>query len=308
MRLFIGRMIKWLGKNNLLNFICDKFYIKMLYYLFMGKCINFESPTTLNEKIQWSKLYDRNPLYTVLTDKIKVKEFVAMTIGGQYVIPLIGIFERFEYVKYNELPQQFVIKCNHDSGSCIVCKDKKIFDINYAKKKINKHLNINYFYSGREWAYKNINPKIIIEEYIEDSYSKDLKDYKFYCFGDVVDCVLVCVGRNNGKPKFYFFDREWNLKRYNKLGKQAPDDFTLPKPENIDEMFEIARTLSVASGAPFLRVDLYNVNGKIYFGELTLYPDCGMDRNRLPETDEYFGSLVDLSKVHNAKLESVRSI
>ena len=180
----------------------------------------------------------------------------------------------------------------------VVCKEKREISKELIKNKLARCLKRNYFWLGREWTYKNIKPRIIAEQYIQDTETKDLRDYKFYCFRDVVDSVLVCVDRESGSTKFYFFDKEWNLKRYNKRGKEAPAGFTLPKPDNMDEMFEIAKKLSVASGAPFLRVDLYNVNGKIYFGELTFYPDCGMDRNRLPETDEYFGSLVDLSKVH----------
>lgn len=296
---FFGRLFRWLGNKNLLNYIDDGIYLRICYYLYMGKPVNFSNPITLNQKINWLKINDRKEKYVNLVDKYRVKEYVTKLIGSEYIIPTIGVWNSFDEINFDILPDKFVLKCTHDSGSVIICADKNNFNFNFARKKLSKCLMRNYYWFGREWVYKNIKPCIIAEQYIQDYETHDLKDYKFYCFGNVVDCVLVCVGRGSGQPKFYFFDREWNLKRYNKLGKQAPDDFTLPKPENIDKMFEIARTLSVASGAPFLRVDLYNVNGKIYFGELTLYPDCGMDRNRLPETDEYFGGLVDLSKVDN---------
>lgn len=297
MLLFFGRLFRWLGNKNLLNFINDDLYLKICYYLCMGKPVNFSNPITLNQKINWLKINDRKEEYANLVDKHIAKEYVANVIGSEYIIPTLGVWNSFDEIDFDILPEKFVLKCTHDSGSVIVCSDKNGFNFNFARKKLSKSLMRNYYWFGREWIYKNIKPRIIAERYMEDTETKDLRDYKFYCFGDVVDCVLVCVGRERGNTKFYFFDKNWNLKRYNKLGKEAPADFTLPKPKNIDKMFDIAKELSVASGAPFLRVDLYNVNGKIYFGELTFYPDCGMDRNRLPETDEYFGSLVDLTKV-----------
>ena len=296
-RFFVGRVFRWLGKKECLNFLSDEFYLKISYFLFMGESINFCNPVTLNQKINWLKLYDRKVEYTDMADKYNAKEYVSKIIGDDYIIPTLGVWSSFDDIDFSKLPNQFVLKCTHDYGSTVICKDKRKLIRESVKKRINRCLNRNFFWLGREWTYKNIKPRIIAEQYMQNTETKDLRDYKFYCFRDVVDSVLICVGRESGSTKFYFFDKEWNLKRYNKRGKEAPADFTLPKPENMDEMFEIAKKLSVASGAPFLRVDLYNVNGKIYFGELTFYPDCGMDRNRLPETDEYFGSLVDLTKV-----------
>ena len=297
LRFFLGRVFRWLGKKRFLDFISDEIYLKISYFLLMGKCLNLYIPTTLNQKINWLKVNDRKNEYIDMVDKYNAKEYVANVIGSDYIIPTLGVWNNVDEIDFDRLPNKFVLKCTHDCGSTIVCKDKSKVSKGFVKNKLDKCLKRNYFWMGREWIYKNIEPRIIAEQYMEDTETKDLRDYKFYCFKDVVDCVLVCVGRESGNTKFYFFDKEWNLKRYNKRGKEAPDGFTLPKPENMDEMFEIAKKLSVASGAPFLRVDLYNVNGKIYFGELTFYPDCGMDRNRLPETDEYFGSLVDLSNV-----------
>lgn len=297
-RFFCGRIFRWLGKKEFLNFFSDEVYLKISYYLFMGNGINFSNPKTLNQKLNWLKLNDRKIEYSYMVDKYLAKEYVAKVIGSDYVIPTLGVWNNVDEIDFESLPNQFVLKCTHDCGSVVVCKEKREISKELIKNKLARCLKRNYFWLGREWTYKNIKPRIIAEQYIQDTETKDLRDYKFYCFRDVVDSVLVCVDRESGSTKFYFFDKEWNLKRYNKRGKEAPAGFTLPKPDNMDEMFEIAKKLSVASGAPFLRVDLYNVNGKIYFGELTFYPDCGMDRNRLPETDEYFGSLVDLSKVH----------
>lgn len=296
MVVILGRIFRKLGKYGLLNFIADKTYIKILYRLFMKKNLDLIQPKSLNEKIQWLKLYDRKEMYTKMADKFTSKEYVSNIIGEKYIIPTYGVWDNFDDIDFNKLPTKFVLKCTHDCGSVIVCKNKYKFNIESARKRIKKAMSFNYFWVGREWVYKNIKPRIIAEQYIEDADTKDLRDYKFYCFADVVDSVLVCLDRVSGNTKFYFFDKNWNLKRYNKLAKDLPAEFTLPKPNNIDEMFEIAKKLSVASGAPFLRVDLYNANGKIYFGELTFYPDCGLDNNRLTETDLYFGGLLKLPK------------
>ena len=294
MRLFIGRVISWFGKHELLNFIDDKLYLKIIYYFFMGKKLDLDKPLTLNEKIQWLKIYDRKKIYPELVDKYIVKKHIVKWIGAQYVIPTIGIWSNFDNIDFTNLPNKFVLKCTHDSGSCIVCNDKNYFDYKKARTQLSKKLSRNYFWLGREWAYKNTKPQIIAEPYLEEGIGKDLTDYKFYCFNGRVDCVLLCFGRETGNTQFYFFDRDWKFKRYNKLGKNAPKDFTLSKPDNINEMFNIAGILATKSEASFVRVDLYNVNGKIYFGELTLYPNCGLDRNRLPETDLYFGGLLKL--------------
>ena len=294
MRLFIGRVISCLGNHELLNFINDKLYLKIIYYFFMGKKLNLYKPLTLNEKIQWLKIYDRKKIYPELVDKYIAKKHIEKWIGAQYIIPTLGIWNNFDAIDFTNLPNKFVLKCTHDSGSYVVCKDKNKFDYTKAKTQLSKKLFHNYFWLGREWAYKNIKPQIIAETYLEDNIGKGLTDYKFYCFNGKVDCVLLCFGRESGNTQFYFFDRDWKLKRYNKLGKIAPTNFTLPKPKNIDKMFDIAGILATKSEAPFVRVDLYNINGKIYFGELTLYPNCGLDRNRLPETDLYFGGLVKL--------------
>ena len=296
MVVILGRIFRKLGKYGFLNFIADKTYIKILYRLFMKQKLDLIHPKSLNEKIQWLKLYDRKEMYSKMVDKYTSKEYVSNIIGKKYIIPTYGVWDNFDNIDFSKLPTQFVLKCTHDCGSVIVCKNKYKFDIEFASKRIKKAMSFNYFYVGREWAYKNIKPRIIAEQYIEDADTKDLRDYKFYCFTDVVDSVLVCLDRVSGNTKFYLFDKNWNLKRYNKFAKDLPAEFTLPKPNNIDEMFEIAKKLSVASGAPFLRVDLYNANGKIYFGELTFYPDCGLDNNRLPETDLYFGGLIKLPK------------
>lgn len=286
----------------LLRLLPDKWAIQIDYFKRFKKFANLKNPQTLNEKLQWLKLYNRKPEYTTMVDKYAVKEYVADIIGEEYIIPTLGVWDRFEDIDFDALPNQFVLKTTHDSGGVVICKDKSQLDKDAAKRKIEKSLSTNYYWSGREWPYKNVPPKIIAEQYITDSPDVDvITDYKFYCFGENVDSVLVCVERETGTPKFYFFDQDWNLRRYNKRGKEAPEGFTLPKPHKMDEMFQVALKLAQSCNVPFLRIDLYNSNGQILFGELTFFPSSGFDANRLPETDLYFGSLTNLDQIRKRK-------
>jgi hypothetical protein len=278
---------------KILRFVPDKLYLKMMYYKHLRKRLSLKEPKTLNEKLQWLKLYNRNPEYTVMVDKINAKEYVAGIVGKKHIIPTIQIFDSVDEINVDELPDKFVLKCNHDSKSVCICNDKKFFNIEEAKKMLNSGLHENGYWYGREWPYKNVKPRILAEKYMTDNeYSDEFTDYKFFCFNGYVDCVMVCLGRGTGDTKFYFFDRNWELKRLNKGGQAAPKDFTLPKPKCIDEMFDIAAKLS--TGIPFVRVDLYQSNDTVYFGEMTFYPDSGFDKNILPEADIYWGSLIDL--------------
>lgn len=289
-------MLKLVGilKKYIKKCIPDSFVLKREFRLRMGKELDLGNPCTFNEKLNWLKLYDRNPLYTTLVDKYAVKKWVADKIGEQYIIPTLGVWDKFEDVDFDKLPNQFVLKCTHDSGSYVICKNKMNLDVEATRKKIVSALKRNFYYFGREWPYKNVHPRIIAEKYLEDK-NGAFVDYKFSCFNGVVDCVMVCLDRHLNDVKFYFFDKDWNLKRLNVRGKNAPEGFTIPKPSCMDEMFEIAAKLS--KGLPFVRVDLFECDGKVYFGEMTFYPDSGFDANLLPETDEYFGQLIDLSKI-----------
>ena len=268
----------------------DKYYLSVLWKIGMGNELDWKHPQPFNEKLQWLKLHDRNPLYTTLVDKYRVKQWVAETIGEQYVIPTLAVYKTVDEIDLDKLPDQFVLKCNHDSGSVVICRDKSIFDLEAAKKKLDKGLKHNFYWDTREWPYKNVKRCVIAEKYIQDFEDGGLVDYKFFCFDGMVDCVMVCLDRHIKQPKFYFFDKNWNLKRLNIRGKKAPDDFTIPMPEGLDKMFELASILS--KGIPFVRVDLYDIAGDIRFGEMTFYPDGGLDSNILPETDLYFGSLM----------------
>ncbi|WP_273401844.1 ATP-grasp fold amidoligase family protein [Traorella massiliensis] len=282
---------------DLKKLIPDKLYLKLIYRKYMGKSLNLKNPKTFNEKIQWLKLYDRNPLYSKLVDKYRVREYIKNLLGEEYLIPLLGVWDKGEEIDFSKLPDKFVLKCTHNSGGVIVCKDKNKMNYTEVIKQLNNSLKRNYYYGTREYPYKNVIPKIIAEKYMEDD-SGGLIDYKFFCFNGYVDNVMLCIDRQNNNPKFYFFNKNWKLLRINVRGKNAPTNFTLPKPECIDKMFEIASTLS--KNIPFVRVDLYECKNKIYFGEMTFYPQSGLDNNLLEETDLYLGNLIKLSggKVH----------
>ena len=270
--------------------IPDKFQIESYYRLEMGKKLDLKNPKTMNEKLQWLKLYNRKEEYRSLVDKVKVKDIVAQKIGKKYVVPILGVWDRFDDIDFDNLPNQFVLKTNHSGGNTgvIIVPDKSKFNKKEAKNKLEESLKSDVYRSYREWPYKGMDKKIFAEEYL----GSDLVDYKFYCFDGDADCVLLCIDRQIGAAKFYFFDKDWKLCRYNKRGKEAPEGFTLPKPEGIDEMFRLASEMS--KGFPFVRMDFFDVNGKIYFGEYTFFPASGYDYNRLPESDLYFGNKIKL--------------
>ena len=274
----------------------DEAYLKRKFKAMMGKELDLQNPKTFNEKLQWLKLYNRKPEYTVMVDKYKVREYIAQELGEEYLIPLLGVWEDPEQIDFDALPDQFVLKCNHNSGlGMCICKDKAKLDLNQVKAELRAGLAQDYYLTGREWPYKDVPRRIICEKFMVDAgNTASLTDYKFFCFNGKVDCVMVCVERDTGNPKFYFFDEKWELKKYNVRGKQAPEGFTLPMPAKMPEMFRIAQHLS--EGLPFSRIDLYCCNEKIYFGEITFFPDSGFDANILPEMDTYWGGLIQIGR------------
>ena len=277
----------------------DKLYLSLLYRLKMGHWIDWNNPKTFSEKLQWLKLNDRNPEYTNMVDKHTVKEYVAKIIGEEYIIPTLGVWDRLEDIDWDKLPQKFVLKTTHGGGGSgvVICKDKTTFDKNDAIAKLKKSLNECIYKTLREWPYKNVDKKIIAEEYLSDfsEYNQGgLTDYKFYCFNGKAYKVMLCIDRDKNDTKFYSFDKEWNLLRHNKRGLAAPENFTLPKPHRMDEMFKIAEDLS--KELPFARVDLYFANNQIYFSEITFYPDSGLDSNILPDINKLYGSMIELSR------------
>lgn len=271
----------------------DKLYLRWRFRLEMGSKLNLNNPKTFSEKLQWLKLYNRKPEYTQMVDKYVAKKYAASIIGEEYIIPTLGVWDSFDEIDFDVLPDQFVLKTTHGGGNTgvVICKDKATFNRNEANTKLQRSLKQNIYRTLREWPYKNVKPRIIAEKYIVDSQG-ELNDFKFSCYDGNVTDVMICMERSSGDTKFYFFDKNWQLLRYNKRGLAAPEGFTVPKPENMDLMFRLASELS--KGIPYLRVDLYNVDGKIYFGETTFFPQSGMDANLLPETDLLFGSRIKL--------------
>lgn len=271
-----------------LMFLPDKSYIKLYYRLRVGRKLNTDNPTTLNEKLQWLKFNYRFPLQSIVSDKLLVRDYVKEKIGAEYLIPILGIWGKYDDIDFSLLPKQFVLKCNHDSGGLVVCTDKDKLNHSETRCKIEKSLKSNFFYIGREYQYRNIKPMILCEEFISDNGKVPL-DYKIYCFNGVPDVILVCRDRfskNSHRASYLFFDQEWIFQPLNK-GDEDLQETDIPKPENLDEMIEIAKKLS--RDFLFARIDLYNIGGKIYFGEITLSPNSGFDPDIKYETDLMFG-------------------
>lgn len=271
--------------------IPDGLYTRLKFRKNLGQWPDLKHPKTFNEKLCWLKLHHRNPEMSRMVCKFEAKDYVRERLGDKYIIPTLGLWDDAASIDFTSLPNQFVMKGSHDSGRVIVCTNKAELNQEEVRQEMRLSLERDFYAITREWPYKNVKHRIIAEKYLQEKQG-GLTDYKFFCFDGYVDCVMVCLDRHLGDTKFYFFDKDWNFLRLNKRGQAAPEGFTLPKPEGIDEMFRIASELS--KGHPFLRVDLYNVDGKIYFGELTFFPDGGVDPNLLPETDLHWGQLIKL--------------
>ena len=272
----------------------DEAHLKKEYYLTLGKKLDLDNPVSFNEKIQWLKLHDRKPFYTTLVDKFEVKKYVASVIGEEYIIPTIGVWEKFSDIDFETLPNQFVLKCTHDSGGLLICKDKRNFDLKSAKKKIEHCLRRKYYYIHREWPYKDVVPRIIAEPYIEDKKTGELRDYKFFAFNGEVKVVFVATGRQNPdmETTFDFFDMDY---KHLDIVNGHPNAEIIPeKPKNFEKMKELAKVL--AKDIPHIRVDFYEVNEKIYFGELTFSHWSGMVPFEPVEWDYILGSWLELPK------------
>lgn len=286
----------YLSRLGLLNWMSDEVFLKKKYRLVMGRDLNLENPQTFNEKIQWLKIHERNYFYTKLVDKYEVKDYLAQKIGRDYIIPTIGCaYEKFDDIDFDKLPGQFVVKCTHDSGGLVICKDKAFFDKKEAKKKINRALRRNYYYSSREWPYKNVKPRIIVEKYMEEMGEDELIDYKVMCFGGKAKMIFTCSERFGDGLKVTFFDLAWHklpFKRHYPVSKK-----NIPKPKNLKKMIELSEKL--ADGMTFVRIDWYEINGRLYFGEYTFYPGSGMEEFTPEEWDRKLGDMIDLSKIKN---------
>lgn len=276
----------------LLRLCSDKTFIRLKWAgRRMPYKLNLKNPRSFNEKLQWIKLYDHNPLYTKLVDKYRVKEYVAERIGEEHVIPLLGVWDRVEDIEWDKLPSQFVIKCSHDCGGMVICKDKAKLDIPSAIEKLQHAFGKNYYYEGREWPYKNVPAKVFAEAYKEDEFG-ELRDYKFFCFDGEVKALFIASDRQNKNEevKFDFFDADFN---HLPFIQGHPNAKEMPaKPRGFEEMKQLAAKLS--KGLPEVRVDFYDVNGHVYFGEFTLFHFGGMVPFNPIEWDYKFGEWIKL--------------
>ncbi len=276
-----------------LGVIPDKTFLKILYRIKTGRTLHLKNPVTYSEKLNWLKVYDKNPLYTQLVDKYEVRSYVSQRIGEQYLFPLLGVWDHFDDIDFNSLPDRFVLKCTHDFGSVVIVNNKADLNISEAKKAINSELQFNFYYRGREWAYKNVKPRIIAEANMQVG-DKRLVDYKFFCFGGKVKFMFIATGRGTDL-RFDFFDRDYN---HLPVVNGVPNADVIPeKPLNYEEMLEVAEKL--AAGIHNVRIDLYNIEGKIYFSEMTFYHNGGMVAFEPYDTDVMLGKDFILSEYRN---------
>ena len=282
-------------KKGFYNHLSDEEYLKIRFQYKLDQKLNLTEPKTFNEKIQWLKIHDHNPAYTEMVDKLAVKKLIAEKLGEDCVLPVLGVWDKFEEIDFDQLPDQFVLKCTHDSGGVFVCTDKASFPMEEAREKIHASMKRDFYLRTREWPYKNVPRKIFAEQYVDDGHGSDLTDYKFYCFhGEPKFCQVISDRRS--VEKIDFFDMDWNLQPFTGIMlPHKPHNPNVTKPESFSEMREAARLLS--QEIPFVRVDFYDVNGKMYFGEITFYPGSGFGYYKPEEWNEILGSYIDLQKV-----------
>ena len=287
--------------NKIAPLVSDKLFLHVLFRLRMGYWMNFDNPQTFSEKLQWLKLNNKKAEYSRMVDKIEAKEYVKNIIGEDYIVPTISVYNSVEEIDWDALPNQFVIKCSHDSGGVVICKDKSKLNVHNAKNKLLKGLNKSYFYQNREWPYKNVSKRLIVEKFIipsdkVDDHNYDLTDYKFFCFnGKPMYCQV--IRDRHTKETIDFYDMYWNHQEFVGLNPVARNGLNpVARPKHLDKMIEICEKLS--KGLPFLRVDLYVVDDKEYFGELTFYPASGLGVFTPNEWNRKLGDLITLPINH----------
>ncbi len=279
----------YLTAMGLTQWMSDEQFLKKEYFLQMGKKLNLNDPKTFNEKLQWLKIHNRKPEYTTMVDKYAAKQYVADRIGERYIIPTLGVWEHFDDIDFDNLPNQFVLKCTHDSGGIIICRDKSKLDKKAAKKKLEYYLRRKYYYIHREWPYKNVKPRIIAEKYMTNGNGEDLNDYKLMCFNGKVKTTFVCSNRfSKDGLKVTFYDTDWRRMPFERHYPASKTE--IDKPQTYEEMITLAEKL--AFGIPFVRVDFYEINGNIYFGELTFFPGSGYEEFTPEEWDKTLGDWI----------------
>lgn len=267
------------------------FYLKMLFRNRMKKPLNLKQPKTYNEKLQWLKLYNRRPEYTMMVDKYKVKEYVKSIIGEEFIIPTIGVWEKFNQIDFEKLPEQFVLKCTHDSGGLVICNDREKLDKKKAKNQIEHCLKRSYFKNTREWPYKNVKPRIIAEKYMVDESGYELKDYKFFVFNGQVKAMFIATDRGlDSETCFDFFNRDFQHLSFTNGHPNSKEK--IAKPQNFDKMIALAEKLG--EKIPHARIDFYNINGAVFFGEITFFHWSGLKPFIPEEWDYTFGNWIEL--------------
>lgn len=267
----------------------DEAYLKRTFKACFGYVPDLENPRTFNEKLQWLKLHDRKDIYTTMVDKYEAKKYVGHVIGEKYVIPTLGVWDHFDDIDFSKLPMSFVLKCTHDSGSVVLVRDKNHWDKDAAKKLLERGLSRNYYWSGREWPYKNVKPRILAEEMVD----MNPVDYKWICLKGEPEVLCMCMDRQKGDLTFNYYDMNFNLLPFEWVHPNIKTG--VKRPENFDEMKKLAQKLS--KGIPEVRVDFYDINGQVYFGELTFYHQSGFAPFSPEEWDLKLGQLLDLTDI-----------
>lgn len=279
------------ASSPLFRLLPDRAAVKLIYKNVFGEALDLKDPKTFNEKLQWLKLYNRKPEYTTMVDKHAVKAYVTEKIGEEYIIPTLGVWERFEDIDFDALPDQFVLKCTHGSGDVIICKDKSKLDKAAAKKKLTKALKTNFYKISREWPYKDVPRRIIAEKFMANSDGRDIADFKFYCFNGEPAYMFVVTDRS-GDCRLDYFDMDFV---HQDIFDTWPNsDTPMKKPETFEQMKELSRVLS--AGLPHARIDFYEIDGKIYFGEITFFSSGGLAVFEPFEWDRKLGDLIELPK------------
>lgn len=282
-----GGWIDFLISRHLLDWVSDETFLKIKFRQSLGKPLNLAHPQTYNEKIQWLKLHDRDPLYTKLVDKYEVRSFIADRLGSSYSVPLVGgPWNSPEEIDFDALPDQFVLKCTHDSGGLIICRDKSALDRDQIRRKLSTSLARNYFWSKREWPYKDVPPRIIAERYMQDGDTKNLNVYKILNFGGTPRIIQTIQNDKTKAETIDYFDTDWNLLD---LRQGFPNsEVPLPRPKTLPDMLRAAAILS--AGFPTLRTDFYEINGRVFFSEITFYTDSGLCPFEPPSWDLLLGT------------------
>ena len=286
------RIFDALNYRKMLNWLPDKAFLKAAFRARFGRKLNLNKPETFNEKMQWMKLYNRKPEYTMMVDKYLVRNYVREKIGEKYLIPLLGVWDDSDKIDFDKLPMQFVLKCNHNSGlGMCICKNKNNLDINQVKNELRKGMEQDYYLTGREWPYKNVPRRIIAEKYMVDESGYELKDYKYYCFDGKVKIVMINSDRmSSEKTKANYFDENYQQLDF----VWGYDHAKIPpaKPEKFEEMKCLKKKLS--EGIPHVRIDFYQTPNGIFFGEMTFFDGCGFDPIEPIEWDYKIGSWIKL--------------